>query len=128
MITCPICEKEVATPSMIPGTGKPLSDDSKGDFSCPTYVQVRPGIRWCHYTRFTRHYTAKPSYTIMQAIIPPFEILWHTDDKSLEVEEFFNFDDKTHLFDYKLVYQKDEANYQDFLDVIKRFQNLRVFA
>lgn len=142
MITCPICEKLVRVPPNVsdmcrgleknsltlPGQEINLRDGSPDDFCCNTYVEVHPGIRWCHYTRFTRHFISKPSQTIMQAIVPPFEVLWSIDERDLEVQEFQMFDPKTYKFDYKPVYQLDEAGFQDFLRAIKRFKNLRAFA
>lgn len=124
MITCPICKELVKDPI----DQKNVADGYTKDFYCPTYVHVAEGRRWGHYNR---HLDTLADgivlHTIYTAIVPPFKIEW-TDELDLRVDRFTFLDKTANSIRYERICTYTQADFEEFLRFIPRFQKLRLFS
>jgi hypothetical protein len=118
MITCPFCQKHVLDQETMY-----LEDGNNvTPFYCPTYVEVAPGRRWCHY-----HRNVLPTgYLRYEAVIPPFVLLWYPGIKLVKVEQF-KFSDPDN-WNQEMLLHEHATTLEDFLHLCNRFQNLRAFS
>ncbi len=123
MITCPLCGKPVHIARDERDTNTTLSETDKGDFYCPTYVDVHEGTRWAHYYR--RHVTNSTELKYI-AIIPPFEIWWTDQEHYLLVRQF-SIDKQDFRFN-KIIYEEENVPFERLQDIYKRFTTLRAFT
>ena len=118
IIVCPFCQQ----PVLDTANKYHIATDRSDDFYCSTYVDVRPGVRWCHYSRVSTQ-TFGPKY---EAILPPFSLIWHSKPKCLHVRQFGVSPVEWRM--HQSVLQKEDATFEDFVQAYYRFQKLRVFS
>lgn len=121
MITCPFCHKPVHLSQNKRDTSSYLKENDTADFYCPTYVDVHEGTRWYHYARRTR----QGCHTIYEVILPPFSIWFINGRNHLLVQQF-----DVGLADWRMhniIYRKDNATFEDFVQLYDRFKILRAF-
>ena len=122
MITCPFCDKPVHLSKDERDSNTLMSESDTDDFYCPTYVDVHEGTRWCHYARRTK----QGSHTIYEVIVPPFSI-WFIDGRNhILVRQFdVGYEDwRMH----NIIYRKDNATFEEFVQTYHRFKILRAFT
>lgn len=121
MIKCPLCQEYVQA-----GTGKYPDriedDDNTSSFYCPTYVDVEPGRRWCHYDRKT----VSAGYIRYEIVIPPFDFCWYPTLKLVKVEQFQFLDNGD--CQERMVYHTHAQTLDDFVKLCNRFKNLKAFS
>lgn len=122
MITCPLCQKLVFLSHAnenYPGFVE--DNDLTSDFHCPTYTEVTPGKRWCHYERKV----IPTGYVRYEAVIPPFVVQYWPALQHSKVEQFqFQAED----CNVKQVYHLPTESLEDFFKLCNRFTNLRAFS
>jgi hypothetical protein len=124
MITCPFCQKPVHRSQDERDTNTNLSEgDLTSDFYCPTYVDVAPGRRWCHYDRKT----LPTGYIRYEVVIPPFDFIWYPGIKLVKIEQFkFILDPED--CETQQIYHDHATTLEEFVHICNRFKNLRVFS
>jgi hypothetical protein len=125
MITCPFCNKLVNLDNTVHRANAPiinLEDNATDDFWCPTNVETYNDFWWCHYSRVT----TQGGYPMYEAIVPPFDIRWWDGENRILVRQFGI--DPTDFRIHRLIYEAYYTDYNGFLTMCERFQNLRVFS
>lgn len=127
MIICPLCQQLVHLSSVISlPSERYLEDGDLSNFFCPTYVDVHPGYRWCHYSRATSQGSHLLSgYPLYEAIIPPFSIMWYDGPNRIVVRQFNiePVDFRLHRF-----LHEGTTDWNGFLHTCQRFQKLKAFS
>lgn len=127
MITCPLCGKEVKDNV----DQKPVEDGHASNFYCPDYIQIRQpttedpiGKRLCHFSRrqLTHLVDGATAYTY-QAIVPPYQIVWTTNNR-VHVYKLNQDGDR----DGKPIYSSKLQDYKTFLKTCQRFKVLVPFS
>ena len=121
MITCPICQKEVLeiyTSGERSRVLQQIPEESGQDFNCPTLVQTNDIFLEPHYGRRTNQ-GCHPEYI---ALVMPFSVIWTEGRNKIEVTLW-------HVppVSGEICYQ-GEGDYQEFIKIAKKFNNLRAFA
>jgi hypothetical protein len=122
MISCPLCKRLVLDGKENEADKVYLHDHELQDFWCPTYVDVHPGVRWCHYYRQTMK-GWHPEYII---IVPPFRVTWTTGINWITIQKF-----NAEPNDWSRCYHIEtikEQTFEDFLKVVDRMKKLKAFA
>lgn len=119
MITCPFCNNlvEVAENQ----SHAHLYDDEPDDFKCPIqveYTTIHGVIKESHYARRTN----QGWYPEHISLIMPFSVIWTKGPNKIEVTLWhappLNGE----------VYYQGVGDYQEFIRITKKFNNLRAFA
>jgi hypothetical protein len=122
MITCPFCHKPVHLSADERDTNTHLAEEDKtSNFYCPTYVDVAPGRRWCHYDRKIM----PAGYVRYEVVIPPFDFVWYPEISLFKVEQFkfLQPDD----CETQMTYHGHANTLEEFVHICNRFTNLKAF-
>jgi hypothetical protein len=123
MITCPFCQQPVISlhhePQQVDSL-KYLSDGDHSNFYCSTKVDIIKMTEWPHYQRggYVGHEIHGHWY---QALVPPFRITWWDKNNFIKVQQFGGQS-------FTSTYEKFDTDWEGFLKICQRFQNLRAFA
>lgn len=119
MIVCPLCNKLVRNET----DTACVEDDCLQAFHCPTYIDVHPGVRWCHYQRIVSPTTGLFYITI----IPPFYIIWWDDEYQLFDVRVFGYN-PNNWRDQRRIHHATGVSNEQRLRRYKKYQKLRAFT
>ena len=122
MITCPLCHKEVLEWRSDGYPGKPLPDNSRASFICPTTERLFAGHSSSHFTRMSRIYFDQTQYILMA---PPFQVCWLYGSKLLTIYD--NTLASKMSIPVVPFHKQEKVEWPEVLHWAERLRNLKAF-